>query len=83
MSNTVSSVLDHQVSVMAPLQPMPPLPDPIPFAIQWELVQDVEHHEDSYYKCGWRCISRHEGHALLCREEIDGLQFIIMVETPP
>jgi hypothetical protein len=81
MSDHSYSSMDRPVSVIAPLQPIPPLPDPIPFAVEWELVQDVGHHEDAYFRAGWRCISRHEGHSLLCREGINGLQFVVMVET--
>ena len=62
--------------------PVGPHPvEPIPFEVIWIQVEDVGHESDDYYKLGWRCVSRHGRHALLCRERQDGplLDFIIMV----
>jgi hypothetical protein len=71
------------LSALVPVQPFPPLPQPIPYEVIWKQVEDVGHEEDAYYKLVYRCISRHGQHALLCRElGIDAdksLEFLVMV----
>ena len=56
---------------------------PIFHEVIWKQVQDIGHEQDAYYQLGWRCVSRHEKYALLCREMDHGplLQFLIMTET--
>jgi hypothetical protein len=52
-------------------------------------VQDIGHEEEAYYQLGWRCISRHDRFALLCKETYDpftvgdegNLKFLIMEMT--
>lgn len=58
----------------------------MPFEVTWIQVEDIGHETDDYYKLGWRCISRHGNHALLCKERFNEqngplLDFIVMVST--
>ena len=67
------------------LLPTPIGPHPVwPTVYETLLINtlDIGHESEAYYKLGYRTISRHEQHALLCKEETEGpvlLKFVIML----
>jgi hypothetical protein len=78
--------MEENVAMLRSLFPSPVGPHPVwPTVYETLLIHtlDIGHEAETYYKLGYRTISRHEKHALLCKEETEGpalLKFVIMVQ---
>jgi hypothetical protein len=81
--------IDNEGSALSPGQSIGPLQPRPTHEMVHIYVQDIGHEEDAYYKLGWRCISRHDRFALLCKEiydpwavgDDDQLKFLLMEMT--